>query len=247
MADDLAADAEPVMRWLDAFPWIESAASDLGDATGDPHAMVAGARRCQRRLQSRAERLADLSDLALEHLTRWTIGQIFPGLPADTVLSPLPMTNRARNALGPIRIPDRRRSSGSGTGRIARLAQVGIGTVDSMLQALGDAATSDASQALLAAQSEGARLPRAAQDEDEQASARNRALHGGPPGDRELVCRGGTLPARPLLGTAIPPGSPAEVFKARHRLELINASRHACQEMKQSSMRPAAAALRQRP
>src|SRR5690242_11600302 len=47
----------------------------------------------------RRKRLAALSDLALDRLGRWTIGQIFPGLPSDTTLGDLPLSTRARNVL----------------------------------------------------------------------------------------------------------------------------------------------------
>src|SRR5690348_7834291 len=81
MVDEPSADEYPRPRWVDAFPWIEAASSDLFAAHGGAQAWW---------LQPvdtfgtaiRAERLADLSDVMLERLTRWTIGQIFPTLPA---------------------------------------------------------------------------------------------------------------------------------------------------------------------
>ncbi|MGH7511085.1 MAG: hypothetical protein ACREMZ_16710, partial [Gemmatimonadales bacterium] len=85
VADDLVLGDGPARSWLDTFPWIQGAIRELGDAgSEDPwwHETIDSSESDKRR-----QRLAQISDLALGRLTRWTIGQIFPGLPADTVLA----------------------------------------------------------------------------------------------------------------------------------------------------------------
>ena len=102
---------------------------------------------------------------------------------------------------------------------------IGVGTVDSILQALGDASTAAASPVLLPPRQERAGRHRRADDRDadgkEGASVQSFAE------DLRLVASWyvalGT-PTRSLLGNALPPGSPPEVVKARQRLEQINAA-----------------------
>ncbi|HUY47112.1 MAG TPA: sigma factor-like helix-turn-helix DNA-binding protein [Streptosporangiaceae bacterium] len=224
MPDDPAPDAFPALRWLDAFPWIAAAAAEPGNPAGNVPA---------RWLESvyfngsstRAERLADLSDLALEHLTRWTIGQTFPSLPANTVLSTLPMTNRARNALARFGYRTAGDLQGLELCELLDLPQVGIGTVDSILQALADGATLESAQVLLTSRAgtgDTGPAPAANDNHDKptpRASPFGEDLHT----IATWYAAVGT-PARPLLGTALPPGSPPEVAKARQRLELLSAS-----------------------
>jgi len=218
--DDLLDDARPQLSWADAFPWIEAAAADPGNTTEGALAWwrepidASGPQR-------RAERLADLSDLALERLTRWTIGQIFPALPAGAVLHFLPMTNRAKNALARFGYRTAGDLQGLELADLLDLPQVGIGTVDSVLQALADASTL-----------ESVALPPHPTGHGEP--VRNMSDHGG-----ELAKRAGPfaedlrsvaswyaalgLPVRPILGIPLPPGSPPEVIKARQRLDVITA------------------------
>jgi len=221
VTDDPVTDAMPALCWLDAFPWIEAAASDTdftsGSAQGwwlEPVDAPATSKR--------AERLADLSDLALEHLTRWTVGQIFPGLPADTVLSHLPMTSKARNALTRFGYRVASDLQGLQLGELLDIPNVGIGTVDSMLQALADASASDAAPVLLTARKEGTGRHHVPHDEDSKPASRDASFL------QDLRLIGSWyvalgIPAQPLLGSALQPSSPPEVIKARQRLELINA------------------------
>jgi Sigma-70, region 4 len=221
MTDDLVIDARPALCWLDAFPWIEAAASDTG---------VEGDRAPSWWLEPvdapatsmRAERLADLSDLALEHLTRWTIGQIFPGLPADTILSCLSMSNRARNALARFGYQIAGDLQGLELGELFDMPNVGIGTVDSMIQALADASTMDAAPVLLGARNEGAGHQRADHDEDDRLASLGESFLQ----DLRLIGNWYValgIPGQPLFGGTLPPGTPPEVVMARQRVELISA------------------------
>jgi hypothetical protein len=229
VTDELAADAGPVMRWLDAFPWIEAAAGDPGDVLGSAGGWWLEAVDASGS-PVRAERLADLSDLALESLTRWTIGQIFPDLPADTALSTLSVTNRARNALARFGYRTADDLQGLELGELLDLPQVGIGTVDSILQALADASTLDAAATLQPAPGEETGLPLIADDhQDEPARRADEPFVE----DFRMIATWYAalgMPARPLLGAALPPGSPPEVVKARQRLDLISAGDFLAQE-----------------
>src|ERR1700722_9336035 len=97
MVDDLVVDARPALCWLDAFPWVEAAANEGGRGADESHAWWQESIDASGTAE-RHQRLAKVSDLALGRLTRWTIGQIFPGLAPETLLESLPVTTRARNA-----------------------------------------------------------------------------------------------------------------------------------------------------
>lgn len=122
------------ISWLEAFPWVQAAAgSDVSlEDDGQPwwESAIAGSEPADQ------ARLGQISSLALERLTRWTIGQIFPGLPSDEELPRILTSTRARNAAG------RQGYKTSGDllplelGDILRWPQIGVGTVDSMLQSL---------------------------------------------------------------------------------------------------------------
>lgn len=209
-----------VRSWLDAFPWIESAAEPVG-STGRAEAWwlqqvdASGTRE-------RRERLADLSDLALESLTRWTVGQIFPGLPSGVVLASLDMTNRARNALSRFGYYTASDLQGLELADLLDLPQVGIGTVDSIIQALADAAASEVIPVLAT------KLDLESEHDHNKATCQDHLTPQVAPivHDLRIIARWqatlGTT-AVPLLSTDLPPGSPPEVIKARQRLELISA------------------------
>ncbi|MEX5297523.1 sigma factor-like helix-turn-helix DNA-binding protein [Kocuria sp. CPCC 205292] len=121
--------------WLDAFPWIKGAADPhaevwWNDAIDDTGAVV------------RRQRLAQIAELAMERLTRWTIGQVFPGLSPEIELQRLELPVRAVNALGRRGIVQGADIASLTLESIMDWQQVGIGTVDAMLQALADVSTS---------------------------------------------------------------------------------------------------------
>jgi Sigma-70, region 4 len=219
MADEQP-DEENQPRWIDAFPWLEAAAASSGHTATDASAWwlePVDASGAQRR-----ERLADLSDLALECLTRWTIGQIFPALPTRTGLTLLPMTNRAKNALFRFGYRTTGDLQALELSDLLDLPNVGIGTVDSILQALGDASTLDAATSLPPPPAEQHALVENPCDHNGELAGRARSVV---EDLRTLASWYATLglPDRALLGDVVPPFSPPEVVKARQKLELIAA------------------------
>lgn len=120
--------------WIEAFPWLKGAAESGSTHWWTEPIDGAGATRDQR--------LATISDLAMKHLTRWTIGQIFPGLPADLELRNLErLTTRARNILGREGCSFAADLAGTRLDSILDWRQIGVETVDAILQALTDAST----------------------------------------------------------------------------------------------------------
>jgi hypothetical protein len=216
--DELPKETKSSLRWIDAFPWLEAAiASSGGSAAASSDWWLESVDTSSMRY----ERIADLSDIALQCLTKWTIGHIFPGLPAQAMLARLPITNRAKNALfrfgyhlaGDLQSLD--------LGELLDLPNVGIGTVDSILRALADASTSASASALLPDTAWQGKL-----DDD---FIDHQIDH---PSERILPiiedlrtlaswCAAIGMPDRPVLGLPVPPGSPFDVLKARQRLELI--------------------------
>jgi hypothetical protein len=211
VTDDLVVDARPALCWLDAFPWIDAAVNRTAPADGEPSAWWFDAIDASGTPQ-RAQRLAQLADLALKHLTRWTVGQIFPGLPADTVLTQLEMSTRARNALGRSGYRLAGDLHGLELGELLDLPYVGIGTVDSILRELADSSTLQGTPVLFPPQREDVRPAE--------------SWGGSLLDDLRLIASWyvalGT-PDHPLLGGALAHGAPPDVIKAKQRLELITA------------------------
>lgn len=228
MLDDHASDSRAVLRWLDAFPWVETLAGHLGEVSGSTLAWWLGpVDACG--TSARSRRLANISDLALGHLARWTIGQIFPGLSDGTVLASLSLTNRARNALERFGYWTMGDLQGLELVELLDMPQVGVGTVDSILQALADATVSSAAPVILSAREEGSGFPRTGQASSHEPEPPNEPFID----DLRMIASWYAaigMPTQPLLGPNLPPGCPLDVVKARQRLELVNASEVLAQE-----------------
>jgi hypothetical protein len=217
--DNMPDGTEPWPRWIDAFPWLEPAATSYGCTSAG--ASLWWMEPIDDNRTQRWERLADLSDLALECLTQWTIGQIFPALPDQVIVASLPMTNRAKNALARFGYQTAGDLQALELRDLLGLPQVGIGTVDSILQALADAAT-------LTAETR-SEPDRRISHRETPADRRGELPERAQPlvADLQQLARwyaGVGLPEGPILGGALLPGSPAEVANARQRLEQITAS-----------------------
>lgn len=211
MTIDSAHDEVRPHSWADAFPWLSGAsgagAVDWWNETID--ATDAATRR---------SRLARVSSLAMERLTRWTIGEIFPGLPSDLDVQELDLPVRARNALG--------KYGRSKPGRLQAITlddmlawhQMGVGTADAILQTLADLSTSAATPTI-------------------RASVSRQFLSSGPvpgsqhPGWVEFLAEDLTRIAtwystvgqldQPLISGEVGPGMPDEIIKACERIKSL--------------------------
>jgi hypothetical protein len=202
------------LSWADAFPWLSGAAgvgavdwwSDV-IATADP--------------VTRASRLATISELAMARLTRWTIGEIFPGLPADIDVGLLNLPARARNVLG--------RYGRSEPGWLQETAleemldwnQVGFGTADAILRTLADISTSGATPTVRSAFFTTAREAESPPGFSHQRGWVDSVIE-----DFTSIAGWystvGTLD-QPLVGGQVPAGMPAEIIQARERIEAAHA------------------------
>lgn len=218
MTEDLVLDARPALCWLDAFPWIESAAGRIASVDGTRQAWWLEAIDASG-TPERMQRLSQISGLAFEHLMRWTIGQIFPGLPADTVLADLPISTRARHAMGRFGYRVAGDLQGQELGELLDMPRVGIGTVDSILQALADASTSQAAPVLLPpARREGIGHHVVAHADNDAHWSQSYI------GDLRLIASWYIalgIPTQPLVGGPLAPGTPPAVIQAKQRLELV--------------------------
>ncbi|WP_179293437.1 sigma factor-like helix-turn-helix DNA-binding protein [Mycobacterium intracellulare] len=135
LSADLVSDNRTPRTWIEAFPWLKGAAEPASTPWWTEPIDEAGT-------VTRDQRLSTISDLAMKHLTRWTIGEIFPGLPADLALRNLDrLSMRARNVLGRERRIFTADLTNVGLDSILGWRQVGVETVDAILQALADAST----------------------------------------------------------------------------------------------------------
>ncbi|MGY1777762.1 sigma factor-like helix-turn-helix DNA-binding protein [Geodermatophilus sp. SYSU D00804] len=196
--------------WVDAFPWLKGAADASGhpwwaEPIDEPGVAV------------RQQRIASIAELAMGRLSQWTIGQIFPGLSPETELLQLRMPVRALNALGRHGCLTGADLMGVHLHAVMAWQQVGVGTVDSILQAVADVSTSLPTPRVSAPWSAGDVTPasedRAAHQPDWLAAFVE---------DLDRVATWyATIgqPERALLGAALAPGTPDEVVKARDRLE----------------------------
>ncbi len=85
--------------------------------------------------------LAQISELAIERLTQWSIGQIFPGLPPGLDLLATDLPTRAHNALARFNCGISGQLVAVTLEDLISWRGVGVGTVDAILQRLADAST----------------------------------------------------------------------------------------------------------
>jgi hypothetical protein len=220
MVDDPVVDDRVAECWLDAFPWVAAAGSEVYDAADawwcEPIAAIGSTHR--------ALCLARMAQLALERLGRWPIGQVFPGLHPDTPLAVLDLGTRGRNSLN--------RAGVYLTGDLFTwtlddlldLRNVGLGTVESILRALADASTESATPMVLLPTTPDSRPLRAAgpHPEDEMVPSGTPFIE-----DLRLLASWYAvlgMPATALLEAEHRAGTPPEVIKARQRLFALSAA-----------------------
>ncbi|WP_160118021.1 sigma factor-like helix-turn-helix DNA-binding protein, partial [Mycobacterium sp. MFM001] len=199
--------------WLDAFPWLKGVTKPesspwWNEPTNSPDATI------------RRQRIAAISELAMERLTRWTIGQIFPGLPPDLELRRLQLPTRAANVLGREGCVLAADLSNVALDSMMDWRQIGVGTVDAILQALADASTSVAT-------------PMVTNDKRFSRTHSQAYDASNVPGWLASVMDDFTriaywyvtlgVPSQRLLEAQLPSGMPDEVAKARQRLKDLSA------------------------
>lgn len=216
MTDQPVFDDLRPLTWLDAFPWLRGASAGHAD-TPWWDAAIFDATTDERRW-----RLAEISELAMNRLTRWTIGQIFPGLPPQLPITALELPPRPRNALirgaGYVMIGELVSMT---IDDILDLRNVGMGGIDTILRALADVSTSLPTPHI-------GRLHSPRSDDREAAPADQL------PGwlltvfdDLSRIAAWQTaigLPAETLLQTSSSIGTPDEIVKARQRLTEFSAN-----------------------
>lgn len=210
MSDDSFDDLRP-RSWLDAFPWIKGASGHHGDAWWDEAIDDVDA-------LLRRRRLAQISELAMQRLMGWSVGQIFPGLAPELALTQLRLPVRASNALRQRGYVTAGELEGVTVETILDWRQVGVGTVDAILQALADASTSVATPDVT---SGGHRAAPVVLPFDE---VRMPEWISSLVNDLSRIATWYAtvgLPGQPLLGVPLPPESPDEIVKARKRLESL--------------------------
>jgi hypothetical protein len=216
MVDQPVFDDLRPLTWLDAFPWLRGASSGRADTPWWDAAIF------DETPDERRKRLAEVSELAMNRLTRWTIGQIFPGLPPQLPVVALGLPPRPRNAL-------LRGAGYTTTDELANLTiedildlrNVGIGGIDAILRALADVSTSRPIPDI---------GPAPPPDSDYRGANPAEELPGwlvALVDDLSRIAIWQTaigLPAEPLLQTHLPIGTPDEIIKARQRLAEFSAN-----------------------
>lgn len=144
MTDGSSFDDPTPQTWLEAFPWLGSISGPHGDNWWNEAIDVAGA-------SLRDERLGRVSELAISRLARWTIGEIFPGLPADLDLTLLDLPGRAATALKRANCRRGVDLANLPLDSIMDWRQVGLGTIDVILRALARASTTSSTPRVWAA------------------------------------------------------------------------------------------------
>lgn len=216
MTDDPGFDDSSPRRWLDAFPWLRSVSPDRAETPWWEDTIDDAANH------ERWRRLAQIADLAMGRLTRWTIGQIYPGLPPDLILATLDLPTRAVNALGRGGYTTAGQLTGLTLDEIIGWRQVGIGTVDAIMRELADASTTLPTPNIA---SGGAPYATYAVKPAEGAQQPEWMLS--LIADLAQVATWKTaigLPTEPLLGSPLPSQTPNDVLKARLRLDELSAN-----------------------
>lgn len=200
--------------WLDAFPWLKGTADPSADAwwnnsIEDADSVV------------RRQRLAQISELAMARLTQWTIGQIFPGLADDIELHQLQLPARAINALGHRNCSRPSDLAGITLDEMLSWRQVGVGTVDAILQGLAEASTSVATPIVVTGHHSAHSVQEQQHDQARLPDWMSNLVKDLSQIATWYVTIG--LPDQPLLGTPLPPGIPDEILNARQRIEALSA------------------------
>ncbi|MEV6272708.1 sigma factor-like helix-turn-helix DNA-binding protein [Kribbella sp. NPDC051936] len=195
--------------WSDAFPWLR------GDLSGDDaleswrDAVMDDAQSLDRRRV-----LNSVVSLAINHLEKWPIGEVFPGIPMDVPIEDLDLTVRAYNVLHRERKLTTSDLADVCVGDLLAYRNAGIGTVRDVLRNLADRSTSSP-QASLANDTTTLVEP-----------AAPAALLGGLIDDIEALAEWNLLLGRDDRGVLAPLalGTPKEIVVARERVLSLSAA-----------------------
>lgn len=196
--------------WLDAFPWL----SAVGGEDAWWHGIIDEATPLERETA-----VGTISGLAMERLSHWTIGQLFPGLPPQMRLADLRLTTRGHNAMSRQSFKYASDLNSVTLDTMVSWRQVGIGTVDAILQVLADASTTTATPSVLAER----QVPEPAGPEEAKHPSWLTSLID----DLTLLATWHVAVGKStqeVLSFPLPPGSPDEVVKARQRVGALRAS-----------------------
>lgn len=209
MTSDLTSDGGSPRSWADAFPWL-AGASGVGAVdwwseeieSTDP--------------ATRRVRIATVSTLAMERLTRWTIGEIFPGLPPDIDVLGLDMSVRARNLFGKYGRSERGRLQATTLDSLLGWHQMGVGTADTILKTLADVSTSIPTPTIKAV----APAPSESDPTVSQSPSWVTSLVEDITRIATWYSTVGSLD-QPVVGDRVAPGTPDEIIEAKNRIEAL--------------------------
>lgn len=165
-------------------------------------------------LAARAALTGKVVELAIDHLGKWTIGEVFPGLAPDIALTRLDLPVRARNVLHRERLLQTADLADVSLEDLLAFRNAGIGTVTSILRQLAELSTSLPQ----------ASAPLPSSGESETAAPPNAWL-GDLVRDLETLAEWNLSLGRADFGILwdLPVGAPADAVAARERLLALSA------------------------
>lgn len=214
MVDDPDVELLDVMpqSWADAFPWVPALASNQAWSEGNWWEWSIEGTDTIRRESV----VGHIVSLAIERVGKWTIGEIFPGLPSHLDLSALELTGRAKNLLIREQILTGADIADLSVEALLAKRNAGIGTVTSILRQLVEHSSAQA-QAV---------VPAAAAADDGEPTLAHAAWLSPVRHDFEALANWNHVlgnPDRELLAE-VPVGAPDSIVAARKRLLRLSAS-----------------------
>jgi Sigma-70, region 4/Bacterial RNA polymerase, alpha chain C terminal domain len=214
-------DVAPTLRWTEVFPWIARAARATERALeGAQPWWLDRVDGLPAEVQD--THIAALADMALQHMGKWSLGELFPLVRHSVKLESLSFTARARNALsrrGSVAVGD---IQGMLLMDLLNLPNVGVGTVDSMLRVLAEASI-DQSASPASAEHDAPLIEQERTDAQPRPSLRIDSFAD----DLQTLAFWYTalgIPDQPLLDDPLPPGSPERVVDGKNRLRSLTAA-----------------------
>ena len=126
--------------WADAFPWIPGKAANQGWEDGKWWDWSID----DTDTAARNSIVHNIVSLAIDRLGKWTLGDVFPGLPSEVELAKLDLPVRARNVLYREQILTGADIAELPVESLLALRNAGVGTVTAILRELVEVSTSQA-------------------------------------------------------------------------------------------------------